>query len=318
MRVKAFGGPEVLSLEDVAEPRAGAGQVVVVVEAAGVNPVDTYIRMGGPGRALPALPYTPGSDGAGLIEAVGPGVEGWKEGDRVYIAGSLSGTYAEKALCEAGQVHPLPNTVTYAQGAALGIPYATAYRGLFHKGRAVPGESVLVHGASGGVGLAALQWGRAAGLTMIGTAGTEKGLKAAADNGAEHVLDHRTPGYLAKLKHLTGGRGADVILEMLANVNLAQDLEALAPGGRVVIIGSRGKIEIDPRQAMTREAEILGLMQAAATPVERREIHAAIVSGLKRGTLNPVVGRELPLAQAAEAHRAVMQPGALGKIILIP
>jgi NADPH2:quinone reductase len=317
IRIREFGGPEALSLEDVPEPTPAAGQVLVRVRAAGVNPVDTYIRSG-MHAVKPALPFTPGLDAAGEIEAVGEGVTRLSVGQRVYVAGSLTGTYAELALCAESQCHPLPAQVTYAQGAGVNTPYATAYRALFQRAKALPGEIVLVHGASGGVGTAAVQLARAAGLRVVGTAGTEEGRRLVVEQGAHEVLDHRAPDYLEQLGRLTGGRGVDVILEMLANVNLDKDLGALALGGRVVVIGSRGTVEINPRQAMTRDAAILGMTLFNASPQELQGIHAALGAGLAAGTLRPVVGRELPLAEAARAHEEVLQPGSYGKIVLIP
>lgn len=315
IRVHEFGGPEVLRLEEVPEPSPAAGQVLVRVRAAGVNPVDTYIRSG-VHAVKPALPYTPGLDAAGEVEAVGEGVTRLSVGQRVYTAGSLTGTYAELTLCEESQCHPLPERVTFAQGAGIFTPYATAYRALFQRAQALPGETVLVHGASGGVGTAAVQLARAAGLRVVGTAGTEEGRRLVLEQGAHEVLDHRATNYLEQLSALTGGRGVDVILEMLANVNLDKDLGVLARGGRVVVVGSRGAVEINPRQAMTRDAAILGMTLFNTSPQELASIHAALGAGFEAGTLSPVVGRELPLSEAAQAHEAVLKPGAHGKIVL--
>jgi NADPH2:quinone reductase len=306
-----------MRLEDVAEPQAARGQVLVRVRAAGVNPVDTYIRAGAYART-PPLPYTPGSDAAGVVEAVGEGVKSVGVGDRVYVAGSLSGTYAELALCDESQVERLPERVSFAQGAGVYVPYATAYRALFGRAHAVAGETVLVHGASGGVGIAAVQIARAAGLKVTGTGGTERGRELVRSEGAHHVLDHRAEGYLDELLALTEGRGFDIILEMLANVNLEKDLSLLARGGRVVIIGSRGSIEINPRALMTRDASIHGMSLLNAPAHELTGIHAALVAGLENGTLRPVVGQELPLAEAARAHALVLESGAYGKIVLVP
>jgi NADPH2:quinone reductase len=317
IRVHETGGPDVLKLEEVPDPQPGPGQVLVRVKAAGVNPVDTYIRAGGY-AVKPPLPYTPGMDAAGDVEAVGEGVTRVSVGDRVYVAGTLTGSYAERTLSNEPQVHPLPQHVSYSQGAAINVPYATAYRGLFQRAKAVAGESVLVHGASGGVGIASVQLARAAGMTVIGTAGTDKGRSLAAKEGAHHVLDHRAPNYLEEVVALTGGQGADVILEMLANVNLGNDLKALAKFGRVVVIGNRGSVEINPRDAMGRDAAILGMTLMNASERDLKSIHAAIVAGLENGTLRPIVGQEFPLADAPRAHEAVMQPGAYGKIVLIP
>jgi len=316
IRVKEFGAPEVMKLEDVADLQPGAGQVVVRVKAAGVNPVDNYIRTG-TYAIKPALPYTPGSDAAGIVEAVGKDVAGVKAGDRVYVAGSITGAYAEQTLAEAWQVHPLPAGVTFTQGAGINVPYATAYRALFQIAHVQAGETVFIHGATGGVGVAAVQLARAAGLNVIGSGGTERGRELAAVQGAHHVLDHHATGYLDELTKLTGGRGPDVILEMLANQNLAKDLTVLAPKGRVVVIGNRGNIEINPREIMRRDAAVLGMVLFNASRQELASIHAGIVAGLENGSLRPVVGKEIPLADAPQAHKAVMEPGAHGKIVLI-
>jgi len=317
IRVHEFGGPEVMKLEDVPDLTAGPGQVVVSVKAAGVNPVDAYIRSGAY-AVKPALPYTPGMDAAGTVQAVGEGVTGVGVGERVYVAGTVRGAYAQQTLCEAAQVHRLPARVSFAQGASVNIPYATAYRALYHRAQGQPGETVLVHGASGGVGIAAVQMARSGGFNVIGTAGTEKGKKLVLDQGAHHVVDHRQAGYTEEIMALTKARGVDVILEMLANVNLAIDLTLLALRGRVVVIGNRGSIEINPRATMQRDLSILGFTLLNAGKEELASIHAALVAGLESGTLNPVVGREMPLADAPLAQRAVMEPGAYGKIVLIP
>lgn len=312
-----FGGPEMLKLEEVPKMSPGPGQVLIRVKAAGVNPVDTYIRSGTYARK-PELPYTPGTDCGGIVEAVGQGVTRVKPGDRVYTGGSISGTYAEFALAQALQVHPLPQKLSYAQGAGVHVPYATAHRALFHFARARGAETVLVHGASGGVGTAAVQIARAAGLTVIGTAGTEKGRSLVTAEGAHHVLDHRAPNYLEQVMKLTAGRGLDIILEMLANVNLGADLKILAMRGRVVVIGSRGEVQISPRELMGRDAAVYGMALWNATDDELQSIHAAIVAGMENGTLRPIVGKELPLAEAARAHKEIMEPGAYGKIVLAP
>jgi NADPH:quinone reductase len=317
IRVHQFGGPEVLRLEEVPTPQPGPGEVLVRMHAIGVNPVETYIRAGTYAR-LPALPYTPGNDGAGMIEQVGPDVNEFKAGDRVYTAGSLSGTYAEFALCKAQQVHRLPENVSFAQGAAMGTPYATAYRGLFQRAGAKPGETVLVHGASGGVGTAAVQLARARGLRVFGTAGSDKGRKLAREQGAHEVFDHYARDHFDQIMNATDGRGVDVIVELLANVNLAKDLTILATGGRVAVIGSRGRVDIDPRDAMQRDVDLRGMVLPNTPPAELASIHAALVAGLENGTLRPVIGKEFPLAEAAQAHGTVMEPGALGKIVLVP
>lgn len=316
IRIYEFGDPKVMKLEELPAPRPAAGQVVVRTAAIGVNPVDTYIRAGVYGQR--DFPYTPGTDAAGEVVEAGPGVTRAKPGDRVYVAGCVSGAYAQLILCNQTQVHPLPSHIDFVQGAAMGVPYATAYRAIFHRAAAQAGETMLVHGASGGVGTAAVQIGRAMGLRIIGTAGTDKGRQLVLDQGAHHALDHKDPDYLKQLMDLTGGAGVNIILEMLANVNLGKDLTVLAKKGRVIVIGSRGPVEINARDTMARDAEIRGMTLFNTTESELLSIHAALVAGLENGTLRPIIGKELPLADAPKAHEAVMTPGAYGKIVLIP
>ncbi|MDE2292876.1 MAG: NADPH:quinone reductase [Elusimicrobia bacterium] len=312
--VGRFGGPEVLELREVPDPVPGPGEVLVSMKAAGVNPVETYVRAGQYARK-PELPYTPGSDGAGVVAR---DAGRFKAGDRVYLHGSRSGTYAEAAVSDATRCFLLPDRLSFEQGAALGVPYATAHRALFHRAQARAGETVLVHGATGGVGSAAVQLARAAGLRVVGTGGGPEGAAFVKSLGAHEALDHRSPGYLDALADLTGGRGPDVILEMLANVNLPADLAAAAPRGRVVVIGSRGTATVDPRMTMAKDLSVLGMSLFNMGDGEREALHADLRRGLADGTLSPVVGRRFPLAEAAKAHEAVLAPGARGKIVLLP
>jgi NADPH2:quinone reductase len=317
IRVHQFGGPEVLELEEVRTPKPDTGQVLVRVRAVGVNPYDTYMRAG-TYAIKPQLPYTPGSDAAGTVEAVGPGVTKVKPGDRVYTARTLTGAYAEYALALEEQVHPLPENISFEQGAGVWVPYGTAYHAIHHFAKARAGETVLVHGASGGVGTASVQIAHAMGLTVFGTAGTDKGLDLVKREGAHQAFNHAKPGYQEEIMKAATGRGVDVILEMLANVNLGGDLKMLALQGRVVVIGSRGDATITPRDLMSRRASVLAFTLWAAQPAEIAEIHPGLFAGLENGTLRPVVGKQLPLAEAARAHKEILQPGASGQIVLVP
>lgn len=317
IQVQEFGGPEVLKLHEVPAPKPASGQVLVRIQAAGVNPYDTYMRAG-TYAIKPALPYTPGSDAAGVIEAVGEGVTKVKVGDRVYTAQTVTGAYAEFALALVTQVYKLPEKISFAQGAAVYVPYGTAYHALHHSAQSRGGETVLVHGASGGVGIAAVQMARAMGLTVLGTAGSQKGLDLIRREGAQHCFNHGQAGYQEEVVKITGGAGVDIILEMLANVNLPGDLKMLAKRGRVIVIGNRGETTINPRELMARRASIRAFTLWATDDAERAEIHAGVIAGLENGTLRPVVGKELPLAEAARAHKEVLEPGAFGKIVLVP
>ncbi|MGE0495786.1 MAG: NADPH:quinone reductase [Vulcanimicrobiota bacterium] len=296
IRVHIFGDPDVLAYEETPTPQAQGEQVLVKVAAAGVNPVDTYIRAGAY-AGLPELPYVPGKDGAGTLP----------DGRRVYLSGSLTGTYADYCLCSPDQVHPLPAGVSFEQGATLGVPYATAYQALFHRGQAQPGQRLLVRGGSGAVGLAAIQLAVARGLRVTATASSEAGRALLLAQGAETAVEHaQTDGPY------------ELILEMLANRNLDRDLDELASGGTVVVVGNRGRVEIDPRKTMGKELTIRGMALFNATPEEHRRIHAGLQAGLASGVLKPIVREALPLVEAAQAHRQVLEPGACGNLVLIP
>lgn len=317
IRVHAFGGPEALTLDEVELPPPGPGQVRVRVMACGVNPVDAYIRSG-TYNTRPPLPYTPGMDGAGVIDAVGEDVTRWQPGQRVYTANARTGTYAEYALCDADEVMSLPAAVSFAQGAATWVAYATSYRALFQIGRARACERVLIHGASGSVGTAAVQWATARGIQVVGTAGSAEGLSLVEAQGAAHAVNHREEGYRDQLMELTGGEGFDVIVEMAAHINLDHDLDLVRERGRVLVVGCREPLTINPRKMMGKESSVHGVMLFGMTPSERAEATSAIEAGLTRGYLRPVIQQVLPLAQAARAHELVMRDGARGKIILEP
>lgn len=315
--VRQFGEPEVMKVEEVDLPQVNNRQVLVKIKAAGVNPVDTYLRTGIHAHA-PKLPYTPGKDGAGTVEAVGPEVTKWKVGDRVYTVNSISGTYAEYALCDEIDLGRLPDNSSFEQGAGVWTPYATAFRALFQKAQATSGETVLVHGASGGVGIAAVQWAKDAGLTVIGTASSEDGKKLILDCGADAAVDHSDPDHFAQIMEFTAGLGVNVIIEMLANVNLERDFECLAMFGRIVVVGNRGSLEFTPRNAMGKDATIFGMSLFNSLQSDRDEIHEAIYDGLGKGKLSPIVTRSFTLSDAPIAHHEVIESKGNGKIVLIP
>lgn len=317
IQVHAFGGPEQLKPEEIPTPKPAAGQILVRVYAAGVNPYDTYMRAG-TYPIKPQLPYTPGSDAAGIVEAVGDGVKKVKRGDRVFTASTLTGAYAEYTLALENQIHALPQKVSFAQGSGVYVPYGTAYHAIHHEAHARASEALLIHGASGGVGTAAVQIARAMGLTVFGTAGTAKGRDLVLREGAAQAFDHTKLGYTDEIMSATGGRGVDVILEMAAHINLAADLKLLATHGRVIIIGNRGELTINPRDLMSRRSSARGFTLWALTENERNTVLAGISAGLENGTFRPIVAKELPLKDAPQAHIDILTSGASGKIALIP
>jgi NADPH2:quinone reductase len=313
--VRQYGEPDVMKIEEIPTPEPSGSQVLVKIMAAGVNPVETYMRTGNHAHA-PKLPYTPGKDGAGLVEKVGEEVTRFKPGDRIYTSNTLTGTYAEYALCNEDQLGFLPDNVSFEQGAGIWTPYATSYRALFQKAGAKAGEIVLVHGASGGVGIACVQWAKSRGLTVFGTASSDEGKRLVREQGAERIFDHSADGYLGEIREQTGDRGVDIIIEMLANVNLQNDFEALAMFGRITIVGNRGSLEFNPRAAMTKDAAIFGMSLFNAPKSAFDEIHAAIFEGLSDGSLNPVIDQTFPLADAPASHEAIIGHKAQGKIVL--
>lgn len=321
IRAHSFGGPEVLQLDEIDDPAAGVGEVVIDVRAAGVNPADTYMR-NGTYATVPDLPYVPGGDAAGVISAVGAGVSDYAIGDRVFAGVAQSfdftGCYAEKLKRKASEIAQLPDNVSFAQAAAFGVSYTTAHYSLFARGGARAGETVFIHGASGSVGTSAIQLAKRAGLAVIGSGGTPKGLDLILSEGADHAVDHTKDGYLDEVAGFTKGKGPELILEMLANVNLAADMDLAAKFGRIIIIGNRGEITIVPRVAMMKELDIRGIALWNLTPQQVTPMMTDILAGVAEGTLRPVVGREMPLSEAAAAHVRVLEPGALGKIVLVP
>lgn len=304
-------------MQDIPIPLPGPKQCVVKIHASGVNPVDTYIRSGIYGK-LPTLPYTPGKDGAGVVESVGAEVEGLSVGDRVYLYMCESGSYAQFALCDASHVFPLPPQTSFSEGACLGVPAFTAYRALFEKARARPGDSVFVHGASGGVGLFVVQMAVSEGLRVAGTASTAEGLAAVQQAGAV-AFNHKEADYLEHVKSAFPD-GFDICIEMLANSNLGVDLPLMAYGGRVCVVGSRGPVQINPRDLMSKELEVHGVALAWATSSELRRAAAFLDAGLRGGRIKAVVGLELPLSEAPSSHVEVIERRhiSIGNIVLNP
>ncbi|MDT8863091.1 NADPH:quinone reductase [Alkalihalobacillus sp. MEB130] len=320
IQVTQFGGSEKLVYTDVEDIIAGKGEVCVRLYTAGVNPSDTYTLTGTYSFNIPQLPYTPGLDGAGIVEAVGDGVTNVCVGDRVFISSLMqsksTGTFAEKIVCDANSVHPLPNNVSFEQGAALGVPALTAYRALFHRASLKPGQTVLIHGASGGVGLQVVQMAKSHGANVIGTASKPKGKKMVQQAGADMVIDHVTEASIDDVLALTNGKGPDVIIEFLANRNLETDLKLIAPFGKIVIVGNRGSIEINPRLAMQKECDILATALWNAPKDEYEQSINGVVDMLKSGALQPIIGTTLPLEQAPQAFEQLAKGIGNGKLVL--
>jgi len=311
-----FGGPEVMKIEEIPIPEPGKNEVLIRIHAAGVNPVDTYIRAGHFAPESYKLPLILGSDGAGVVEAVGAGVTRFKKGERVFCY--TSKCYAQYCVVPDHLCWTLPGKCSFAQGASIGVPYFTAYNALFQTGWSKKSKSVLIHGASGGVGLAACQLARHAGMTVYGTAGTEEGLKLIQEAGAHHVFNHRDSDYVKKLMEATKGEGVDLILEMAAHANLGNDLDIIKPKGIVAVIGSHGPTSVDPGKLMGKQSAVFGILLFTVPKEEVAEAGSAIAKGLEDGSLNPIIDKEYPLERAGDAHKDIMgSAGAKGKLILI-
>ncbi|XP_015920385.1 quinone oxidoreductase [Parasteatoda tepidariorum] len=319
IRIERFGPPKVLILKDIEKPEVTPYKILVKIISAGVNPVDTYIREGFYIN-LPSLPFTPGKDAAGIVESVGEYVTKFKAGDRVFICGrnlEQHGTYAEYTVAPESNVFPLDDKLSFDEGAALGIAYFTAYRALVIKAKCKAGETVLVHGASGSVGLAAVQIAKKLDLKVIGTAGTEDGLKLVKESGADYVLNHKDKDNIERIYEITHNNGVNIIIEMLANVNLDKDLNFLASKGRVAIVGNRGAIKIDPRKLMGPETEIVGVALFSSSEEEWNETSQAVLDGVKEGWVKPVIDRRYSIDNVQRAHEDVMSSsGKRGKLVL--
>ncbi|XP_042856364.1 quinone oxidoreductase-like [Penaeus japonicus] len=312
--VRQFGGSDQMRVENLPIPTVGDKQVLIKVHSSGVNPVDTYVRAG-QYKNLPNLPYTPGKDAAGLVHSVGPSVTRFKPGDRVFSSQTTQmGTLAEYACVDEPYVFPLGSSLTFDEGAAIGIPYFTAYRALLQKGLAKKGERVLIHGASGAVGLAAIQIAKNHGLYVVGTAGTKEGIELVLETGADAAFNHRDSKYI---ENLLEGEKFDIIVEMLSNVNLGHDLTLMKSRGRTIVVGCRGPVTINPRDLMGTESSIIGCALFAATPDEFKELSTQVVKGITDGWVKPVIDSVYDLEKAGEAHDAVINSkGAKGKLVV--
>lgn len=320
VQIHEFGGPENLKLVEVQEPTPNALEVKVKLYAVGLNPSESYTITGNYAYNIPELPYTPGYDGAGVIEEVGNEVENVKIGDRVYLSGfnanRNTGTYAEKVVIDAKNVYHLPDHATFNDGAALGIPAFTAYRALIQKAQLRAGETVLIHGGSGAVGSLAVQIAKSIGAIVIGTSSTDKGRVKILELGADYAIPHIKPDETEEIMQLTDNKGPDVIIEFLADVNLETDSKIISNYGRIVIVGSRGTVEFTPRNLMTNDATITGMAFTYPESKDMVEMHHGITALVQSGFLKPVIGQVFSLEEATQAHKHLMNSSGDGRTIL--
>ncbi len=313
------GGPEVLAYGEAPDPEPRPGKVLVKNHAIGINFADTLFRQG-QYLMQPKFPDVPGLEAAGVVEAVGDGVDGVRPGDRVAAIGTR--TYAEYALVPAGQIIPLPDSVSFEDGAAFPIQVLTAYHMLFTSHHLTEGQSVVVHSAAGGVGLAAVQLAKAAGARVIGTVSTEEKAALAREYGADEVVNYATHDFAEEALKLTDGKGVDLILDAVGKPTLEKGLTCLAPFGHLVVYGRAGGVP-DPLNVFSlfqKSIKVSGfvLYTVSAMPDLHRKGIEASFARMAEGALKLLIGRTFPLAEAAAAHRHMESRQSVGKLVLLP
>jgi NADPH2:quinone reductase len=321
--VHAFGPPESIRLEEFPSPRPGAGQVLIDVHAAGVNFPDMLV-MGGKYQILPQRPFVPGKECAGVVAAVGESVTTCKPGDRV-LAWMESGAFAEQAVCTQDNCFVLPEPMSFEEGACFGLVYQTAHFALVERADLRAGEIVLVTGASGGVGLAAVQIAKALGATVVAAVSTPEKAEVAWRAGADHVLDVSAPNLRdslrEQLRKATGGRGADVVVEQVGGDVFAASLRALAWSGRLVVVGfASGRIpEVKANYLLVKNIAVLGLQISDyrdRQPRAMRRVMAELFDWYDQGSIAPLVSQVYPLRDFAAAFAAIAGRRAIGKLAL--
>jgi NADPH2:quinone reductase len=320
MRAAQFGDPELLRLEEAPDPQLTAGHVLIRVKATGINPADLVRLSGRYPQALP-LPYIPGTDVAGEVEAVSAGVPHVKPGDRVFGRSLNGGGYAQKARIPINEAIPLPHNLTFAEGAAIPVPFYTAYVALHYKAQLKAGETVLVSAGGGGVGVAAIQLAKAAGARVFTTVGSEEKAVRTQELGADKAINYKTQDFAAEIQKLTDGRGVDVIIENVATDNLAKDYTALARYGRVVLIGAgTGKAPnatVPVTAALMKDATTYAFV--LGNSAERiPEMAGALTPLFSSGALKAIIHKTYPLSAATEALGDLLAGRVFGKLILEP
>lgn len=317
----AFGPLDTHGPGDLPEPRPADDEVIIDVAAAGVNYYDTLIVQGRY-QIRPALPFSPGGEFAGTIAALGAKVEGFRPGQRVLAFNSFGG-YAEKARARASQVFPLPDAVSFDQAAAALVAYATAWFALYDRGRLKAGETVLVLGAAGGVGLAAVQIARAAGCTVIAAASTADKLALCRQAGAAVGINYRETDLKDAVKAATAGRGADVVIDVVGGAFTEAAVRATAWRGRVLVIGfAAGDIPRVPANLLLlKGCELSGVFWDEFLRREPEACHsqvAAILAGIADGTLAPPVHGRYAIEQAGDALKVLAERRVTGKLLITP
>jgi len=313
--------PSELAVRDVPDPKVGAGQIGVDVKAAGCNFFDILI-VKGQYQVKPPFPFVPGGEIAGVVREVGSGVTGFSVGDRVLAAAPMGG-YAERIAIPAALAHRMPDAMSFAEGAGFPIVYPTSYAGLVYRAALQPGETLLVHAAAGGVGLAAVQIGKALGARVLATAGGPDKVKIALEAGADAGIDYNAEDFVERVKELTGGKGADVIYDSVGGDVFDKSLKCIAWNGRLLVIGFAGGTipSVAANRILLKNIAVTGLHWGAYAKNEPQRIpetYAALFRLYEEKKLHPVVYKSYPLEQAAEALAALGSRKTHGKVVLTP
>ena len=316
---RTLDGPEALQLEEMPEPGTGACGVRIRVHAAGLNFADS-LMLRGRYQEKPPLPFTPGLELAGEIDAVGAGVRGLRVGQRV-MAVVNHGAFAEKAVARADDVVPLPDDMDYVTAAGFAIAYGTAHGGLRWRADLHAGEVLLVHGAGGGVGLTAVECGKALGATVIATARGDAKLDVAREHGADHVLDSDAPDLKERIRELTADRGVDVAYDPVGGAMFDLSLRCIAWEGRIVIIGfASGTVpQIPANVLLVKNATVMGFYWGSYRkhdPERLRDGFSELFDWYRQGRIRPHVSETLPLERAADAIRLLTERKSIGKVVL--
>ncbi|MGH7617383.1 MAG: quinone oxidoreductase family protein [Gemmatimonadaceae bacterium] len=319
IRIHHTGGPDVLGLEDIDAPKPGAGELVIDVEAIGVNFVEIYRREGL--YQIP-LPYTPGEEAAGTVRAVGSGVTDFNSGDRV-VSASVKGAYAEQAIIAADRAVLVPSGVSPKVAAAVFLQGLTAHYLAVSTFPVARGHRALVHAAAGGVGLLLCQIAKRRGAFIIGTASTDEKRQLARQAGADEVIDYTTQDFAAETRRITGGEGVHVVYDSVGRTTFDKSLDCLAPRGLLALFGqSSGPVPPFDPQILNRKGSLFltrpTLHHYVATRAELLERATELLGWVAHGALDVRVGAEFPLAKAADAHRALSARETTGKVVLIP
>lgn len=317
VHLSRHGGLDVLDLWDVPVPVAAAGQVLVRVKVAGLNFADVCMREGDP---FFPLPHIPGLEGAGIVEAVGPGVTGLQEGDRVAFVTWRLGAHADRVAVDAASVIPLPDDISFELAAAMILQGLTAHYLVCGIHKIMPSDPVLVHAAAGGMGLLLVQWLKHVGAHVIGTVSTDAKAKIARDAGADHVIVYTREDFAEETMKATGGKGARYIIDGVGRSTFLKNLKAIALFGRICVYGrASGKVEnFDPLMLAPRSVSVTGGTMAnyMRTPEETRGRAREVFEGVRRGWLKPRIDTKFPLERIADAHRRLESRASSGKIIL--